>query len=273
MEAVITMTPRSPSTGLLPSIAAATRRSTLKVPTRLMSMTFRKSSRFIGPFLPTTRPGVPTPAQLTTTRKSPSSWAAEIAACTWLWSRTSAAQKRTLSPSSLARVSPGDEGRSTMTTAAPPSCSRRVVASPRPEAPPVTSATVETLICKGFLLGGWSAAEQLAGDDEPLDLVGAFKDLGDLGFAHIALRGEVTGVAGATEHLDGISGDLHGRVGADELGDGGLLAEVPAGVLEPGRMQIGRPRRRDGRLHVRKQESKPLKLADGLAELLTLLAV
>src|SRR5450631_1846002 len=273
MDAVIVITPRSPSTGSFAIMAAAASRTTLKVPIRLMSMTFRKSSRFIGPFLPTTRPGVPTPAQLTATRSSPSSWATAIAAPTWVSSRTSAAQNRTLAPSSSARAWPGDEGRSMITTAAPPSCSRRVVASPRPDAPPVTSATVESLICKGFLLGGWSAAEQLAGDDESLDLVGAFKDLGDLGLAHVALRGEVTGVAGATENLDGIGGDLHGRVGADELGDGGLLAEVPAGVLEPGRMQIGRPRRRDGRLHVRKQESKPLKLADGLAELLTLLAV
>src|SRR5450631_1427603 len=273
MDAVIVITPRSPSTGSFAIMAAAASRTTLKVPIRLMSMTFRKSSRFIGPFLPTTRPGVPTPAQLTATRSSPSSWATAIAACTWASSRTSAAQNRTLAPSSSARALPVDEGRSMMTTAAPPSCSRRVVASPRPEAPPVTSATVETLICKGFLLGGWSAAEQLAGDDEPLDLVGAFKDLGDLGFAHIALRGEVTGVAGATQHLDGIGRDAHGCVRADELGDGSLLAERPAGVLEPCRMQVGRPSRGHRGLHVREQERQPLELADGLSELLTLLAV
>src|SRR5664279_3316123 len=239
MDAVMTITPRSPSIGWFSSIAAAARRTTLKVPTRLMSMTSWKSSRAIGPSLPTTRPGVPTPAQVTTIRRSPSSVAAAIAACTWVWLRTSAAQKRARSPSSVARASPGEDGRSTMTTAAPPSCSRRVVASPRPEAPPVTSATVETLICKGFSLEGWSAAEQLTGDDEPLDLVGAFEYLGDLGFAHVALGGEVTRVAGATEHLDGIGGDSHGRVRADELGHRGLLGERSARILESRGVQVG----------------------------------
>src|SRR5664279_5303913 len=241
MDAVITMTPRSPSAGSFSSIAAAARRTTLKVPIRLMSMTFRKALRSMGPFLPTSRPGVPTPAQLTTIRRSPSSWAAAIAACTWASSRTSVAQKRTLAPSSAARASPGDEGRSMMTTAAPPSCSRRVVASPRPEAPPVTSATVEALISKGLSLEVWSAAEQLTGDDELLDLVGSLEYLGDLGFAHVTLGREITRVTCATEHLDGIRGDFHGRVRADELGHGGLLGERPAGVLEPRRVQVGRP--------------------------------
>src|SRR5262245_65998789 len=46
-------------------------------------------------------------------------------------------------------------------------------------------------------------AEQVAGDDEPLDLVGALEDLGHLGLPHVALDREVAGVAVAAEHLDG----------------------------------------------------------------------
>src|SRR6476620_204180 len=248
----MTTTPRSPSTGSLSSIAAAPRRSTLKVPTRLMSMTLRNVSRSSGPFLPTTRPGVPTPAQLTTTRRSPSSLATSIAACNWAWSRTSdgarrawspsslatsiaactwassrtsAGAKRAWSPSSSARAFPLEEGRSTMTTEAPPSCRRRTVASPRPDAPPVTSATVESLmftkVPRCGVGTGWSAAQQLTGDDQALDLVGALEDLGHLGLAHVALDREVLRVTVATEDLDRIGGDPHRGVGAHQLGDRG----------------------------------------------------
>ena len=55
--------------------------------------------------------------------------------------RTSAGVNRTRSPSSLAICSPADVGRSRITTFAPASSRAFVVASPRPEAPPVTSAT------------------------------------------------------------------------------------------------------------------------------------
>ena len=48
----------------------------MKVPTRLMLMTFWKSSSGSGPRLPTTRPGVPTPAQLTAIAQRP-----ELARC------------------------------------------------------------------------------------------------------------------------------------------------------------------------------------------------
>src|SRR4051812_32002748 len=61
-------------------------------------------------------------------------------------------------------------------------------------------------------------------DDHPLDLVGALEDLHDLGLAHVALDREVAGVAVAAEDLDGVGGHLHGVVGGDELGYGGLAA-------------------------------------------------
>ncbi|WP_458339348.1 hypothetical protein, partial [Bordetella pertussis] len=40
---------------------------------------------------------------------------------------------------------PGEPGRSTMTTRAPAASRRRAAASPRPDAPPVTSAVI--LVC------------------------------------------------------------------------------------------------------------------------------
>ena len=61
--AVMITNPRSPSIGSLSIMAAAASRSTLKVPTRLMSITVRKVSSGSTPRLPITRPGVATPAQ------------------------------------------------------------------------------------------------------------------------------------------------------------------------------------------------------------------
>src|SRR4051794_11014246 len=43
-------------------------------------------------------------------------------------------------------------------------------------------------------------------DDEPLDLVRALVDLGDLGIAHVALHRVLGHVAVAAEHLDGLDG-------------------------------------------------------------------
>ena len=51
-------------------------------PTRLMSITVRKVSSGSTPRLPITRPGVATPAQFTTTRRTPCWVAAVTAACT-----------------------------------------------------------------------------------------------------------------------------------------------------------------------------------------------
>ncbi len=149
MLAVMTITPRSSSTGSLSSIATAARRMTLKVPTRLMSMVRWKSASGSGPLRPTTRPAVPMPAQFTVIRSSPIDRAASTAAWTEPSSRTSVGTNRTRSPSSSASAAPGDDSRSTMTTCAPSAASRRVVAPPRPDAPPVTSATVVSVIRKG----------------------------------------------------------------------------------------------------------------------------
>src|SRR6185295_13663368 len=62
-----------------------------------------------------------------------------------------------------------------------------------------------------------SHAQQLARDDEPLDLVGALVDLHDLGVPHEALHRELPRVADAAEHLDRVGGDLHRRIAREAL--------------------------------------------------------
>src|SRR5687768_9331577 len=56
------------------------------------------------------------------------------------------------------------------------------------------------------------------GDDELLDLLGAFEDVHDLGVAVPALDGVLAGVAVAAEDLDGPLGDPHGGAAGVELG-------------------------------------------------------
>src|SRR3954468_6978423 len=137
-DAVLTMTPRSPSTGSLSTMAAGASRMTLKVPIRLIRTTFSNASSGSTPCLPRTRAGVPTPAQLTTIRSGAWPTAVCTAACTPASSVTSRPAK--LPPISFARSSPGDDGRSAMTTCAPAFASSVAVASPSPLAPPVTIA-------------------------------------------------------------------------------------------------------------------------------------
>ncbi len=159
------MTPRSgpPSpvtAGSVATMAAAASRMTLKVPTRLIWMTRLKVSSGSTPSRPSTLPGVAIPAQLTTIRSGPSAAAASTAAWTWSSLVTSAGTKTAVLagfgvpasgasgrgvPEALSRAanaSPAEPGRSTSTTEAPASNSRLAVAAPRPEAPPVISATV-----------------------------------------------------------------------------------------------------------------------------------
>ncbi len=143
IEAVLTITPRSSSSGSCSVIAAAASRSTLKVPTRLTATTFWKRPRSWGPSRPTVRPAEPTPAQLTATRSSPSSVACAIASATWSGSGTSAGTPPAPSPRPAAAATGSASGKSMITTPAPAACSRRAVALPSPEAPPVTNATDE----------------------------------------------------------------------------------------------------------------------------------
>ena len=90
------MTPRSPSaSGSTPCMSAATSRSMLKVPIRLILMTRSKSASGIGPSRPTMRLAGPTPAQLMRIRAAPClARACASAATAWSESVTSQAIAR-----------------------------------------------------------------------------------------------------------------------------------------------------------------------------------
>ena len=130
------------ASGSLRLIALAASRMQLNVPTRFTSSTFLKMSRSCAdsywPSRPMVRVAQPTPAAVTRARSGPSSLAASTAAMTWSTLATSAWAK--MPPTSLATASPFSGFMSTMTHRAPRAASRRTVASPRPEAPPVTIA-------------------------------------------------------------------------------------------------------------------------------------
>ncbi len=66
MLAVLTITPRSPSSGSCPAVRCAARRVTLNVPTTFTWSTLAKMSRSCGPSRPTVRPAHAMPAQFTT---------------------------------------------------------------------------------------------------------------------------------------------------------------------------------------------------------------
>jgi hypothetical protein len=115
----------------------------LKVPIRLIEITFENISRLWGPPLWATRSAQPTPAQQTEIRRPPAPSAArETAAATASGSVTSVATKVAAAPSSPTSASPFSELTSAIVTLAPAATSARAVASPSPEAPPATSADV-----------------------------------------------------------------------------------------------------------------------------------
>ena len=60
--------------------------------------------------------------------------------------------------------------------------------------------------------GAARSLQELPGQDNALDLVGALIDLGDLGVAHHPLDRIVVDVAVPAEQLHGIGGDVHRRV-------------------------------------------------------------
>ena len=138
-DAVEMITPRSSPTGSVAAMAAPASRITVNVPMRFTRITRSKASIDAGPCLPTTRSGAPIPAQLTTMRSGPSEAAVSTAACTCAGSVTSVA--RNVNPCWAAITSPSEPGRSAMSTVAPAAASAVAVASPRPDAPPVTRAT------------------------------------------------------------------------------------------------------------------------------------
>ena len=126
----------------------------MKLPIRLTLTTLLKTSRSCGPCFELVRWAQPIPAQQTEIRSPPSSAAAaSTAAWTWSASSTFASTNDARSPSSAASASPFSAFRSAITTDAPAPWSRRAVASPRPDAPPLISAPApSTFIAAGALV-------------------------------------------------------------------------------------------------------------------------
>src|SRR5579862_4449639 len=112
-------------------------------------------------------------------------------------------------------------------------------------------------------------AQQRASDDEPLDLLGALVQLGDLGVAHHPLHGEVVGVTVPAEDLHRIGGHGHGRVTGHELRDGSPTGRLGRPGLDlDARLVRELASRLDPRVHVGEHRLDHLEVADPLAELL-----
>src|SRR5437762_13557068 len=92
--------------------------------------------------------------------------------------------------------------------------------------------------------------EHLARDDQLLDLRRALVDLRDFGVAEVALDLGLADEAEAAVDLHGVGGDLHRRLGREELGHRRLLRVRLAGVLEARRLQRHEARAVDGGGHV-----------------------
>ena len=111
----------------------------LKVPLRLTWITLSKSANGIGPSLPITRLATPMPAQFTSTRAGPCAFSAAATAASA--EAASETLQVTATPLiSAATVSASLVLRSHTATLAPSDASRRAVAAPSPDAPPVTMA-------------------------------------------------------------------------------------------------------------------------------------
>src|SRR5699024_279558 len=112
-------------------------------------------------------------------------------------------------------------------------------------------------------------AENVAGDNDALDLARALVDLGDLGVAHHALNRVILGVAVAAVDLDRLGGDLHGSLGSEQLGGSSVEGEGLAFGLEGSRLVGQQAGSFDGNVHVGEDELGVLELRDRTAELLT----
>src|SRR3954464_2779966 len=114
------------------------------------------------------------PAQLTAIRSGRSlPVASSIAACTDASSVTSVRTNVVCPPSSVASAFPRSSLRSSTVTATPAAVSARVVASPRPEAPPVTTAATSRFFMPARLArartgSGEAGAEAGLGGGQPL---------------------------------------------------------------------------------------------------------
>jgi hypothetical protein len=75
-------------------------------------------------------------------------------------------------------------------------------------------------------------SQQFIGDDQALDLVGAFIDLVQLGIAHVLFHRVILHVPIATEHLHRIRRDLHRGIARKTFGDGRFLGVAQTLIVE-----------------------------------------
>src|SRR5947209_6382380 len=118
------------------------------------------------------------------------------------------------------------------------------------------------------------SAQELFGDDHPLDLVRALVDLHGLGVAHVPLHRELPRIAVPAEDLHGVGGDLHRGVARPALGHRRLVGVAPDAGVDLARGVVNH-QARGVHLHghVREHELDALERGDRLAELLPLLRV
>src|SRR6266567_2896437 len=103
-------------------------------------------------------------------------------------------------------------------------------------------------------ISGHTIADQIAGDDHPLDLVGALVDLQRLGIAYVALERGALDRPFVAGQLQCVEGELHRGVRAVQLGHRSLAGERTAGAAQPGRVVGHEPGRLQPRGHVGEQE-------------------
>src|SRR5437588_4060680 len=124
---------------------------------------------------------------------------------------------------------------SAIATSAPARASVSASARPSPRDPPVTSATRPERSISIATARAYSARrlrvvarqEDLARDDEPLDLRGPFVDLEPLGVAHQLLDRIFLDVAVPAEDLDRVRRDLHRSVRGEALRERRLERRAP----------------------------------------------
>ena len=122
------------------------------MPVRIRRTTVSYFSSELGlPSFSTRRTGMLRPAQWTSVRKMARASAASSAAFICPVSLTSVATNCTAVPSSRAISAPFDDGKSAITTNAPRSTPRITIASPSPEAPPVTTIEVPAIFILAHL--------------------------------------------------------------------------------------------------------------------------
>src|SRR5688500_12217443 len=109
--------------------------------------------------------------------------------------------------------------------------------------------------------------QDMAGDDDFLDLAGAVVDLGDLGVAEVAFDVVALQVAAATEDLDGVRRVLHAVVAAEDLGHGGFPREAHALPAHGGGAPGEPPPGLDLGRHLSQHELDRLQVGERFAEL------